>query len=153
MRDHCGSHLRLISRPWERCCSHVNDSFEVWGVVPSCWNHWRTLMTSFRRPSAVQNLPSTWKYRSVLIVTDRTFSSSNHNGPMMPCLEMAIQAVNFTECNGLCRQCSWGEVMHSCQVHDQNFHLLQTFASNNRTQGQIEKSQQELKRKRLEDRR
>jgi len=30
-------------------------------------------------------------------------------------------------------------------VYDQNFHLLQTFASNNRTQGQIEKSQQELK--------
>jgi len=43
--------------------------------------------------------------------------------------------------------------MHSCQVHDQNFHLLQTFASNNRTQGQIEKSQQELKRTRLENRR
>jgi len=32
-------------------------------------------------------------------------------------------------------------------------YILQTFASNNRTQGQIEKSQQELKRKRLEDRR
>jgi len=43
--------------------------------------------------------------------------------------------------------------MHSCQVHDHNFHLLQTFASNNRTQGQIEKSQQELKITRLENRR
>ena len=43
--------------------------------------------------------------------------------------------------------------MHSCQVHDQDFHLLQTFASNNRTQGQIEKSQQELKRTRFENRR
>jgi len=43
--------------------------------------------------------------------------------------------------------------MHSCQVYDQNFHLLQTFASNNRIQGQIEKSQQELKRTRLENRR
>ena len=43
--------------------------------------------------------------------------------------------------------------MHSCQMHEQNFHLLQTFASNNRTQGQIEKSQQELKRTRLENRR
>jgi len=43
--------------------------------------------------------------------------------------------------------------MHSCQAHDQNFHLLQTFASNNRTQGQIEKPQQELKRTRLENRR
>ena len=41
--------------------------------------------------------------------------------------------------------------MHVCQV--QNFHLLQTFACNNRTQGQIEKSQQELKRMRLENRR
>jgi len=27
---------------------------------------------------------------------------------MMPCLEMATQAVHFTECNGLCRQCSGG---------------------------------------------
>ena len=26
--------------------------------------------------------------------------------PMMPCLERATQAVHFTECNGLCRQCS-----------------------------------------------
>jgi len=43
--------------------------------------------------------------------------------------------------------------MHRCQVHDQNFHLLQTFACNNRTQGQTEKSQQELKRTRLENRR
>jgi len=43
--------------------------------------------------------------------------------------------------------------MHSCQVHDQNFHLLQTFTSNYHTQGQIEKSQQELKRTRLENRR
>jgi len=25
---------------------------------------------------------------------------------MMPCLEMATKAVHFTECNGLCRQCS-----------------------------------------------
>jgi len=43
--------------------------------------------------------------------------------------------------------------MHSCQVHDQNFHSLQTFANKNHTQGQIEKSQQELKRTRLENRR
>jgi len=41
--------------------------------------------------------------------------------------------------------------MHSCQVHDQNFNLLQTFASNNRTERQIEKSQQELKRTCLEN--
>ena len=78
------------------------------GVAPSCWNHWRTLMTPFRRPSAAHNLPSTWTYRSVLIVTDRWLSSSNQNGPMMPCLEMATQAVHFAECNGLCRQCSGG---------------------------------------------
>ena len=91
--DHCGSHLRLISRSGKRCCSHANDSFEVWGVAPSCWNHWRTLTTSLRRPSAVQNLPSTWTYRSVLIVTHCSLSSSNQNGPMMPCLEMATQAV------------------------------------------------------------
>ena len=30
------------------------------------------------------------------------------NCPMMPCLEMATQAVHFAECNGLCRQCSGG---------------------------------------------
>ena len=29
--DHCGSHLRLISPSGKRCCSHANDSFEVWG--------------------------------------------------------------------------------------------------------------------------
>ena len=105
--DHCGSHLRLISRSGKRCCSHANDSFE-WGVAPSCWNHWRTLTTPLRRPSGVQNLPSTWTYRSVLIVTDRSLSSSNQNDPMMPCSEMATQAVHFTECSGLCRQCSGG---------------------------------------------
>jgi len=82
----------------------------VWGVAPSCWNHWRTLTTPFHRPSAVQNLPSTWTYCSVLIVTDCLLSSSNQNGPMMPCLEMATQAVYFTECNGLCRQ-FWGDLL------------------------------------------
>jgi len=104
--DHCGSHLRLISRSGKGCCSHANDLFEVWGVAPSCWNHWRTLKSPLRRPSAVQNLPSTWTYRSVLIVTDRSLSSSNQNDPMMPCLEMATQAVHFTECNGLGTKCS-----------------------------------------------
>jgi len=76
------------------------------GVTPSCWNHWRTLTTPFHRPSAVRKLPSTWTYCSMLIVTDHSLSSSNQNGPMMPCLEMATQAVYFTECNGLCRECS-----------------------------------------------
>jgi len=56
--NHCGSHLRLISLSGKCCCSHANDSFEVWGVAPSCWNHWRTLTTPPGRPSAVQNLPS-----------------------------------------------------------------------------------------------
>ena len=101
-------HLLLISRSGKRCCSHASDSLEVWGVAPSCWNHWRTLTTPLRRPSAVQNLSSTWTCLSVLIVTDRSLTSSNQNGPMMPCLEMATQAVHFTECNGLCRQCSGG---------------------------------------------
>ena len=35
-------------------------------------------------------------------------ASSNQNGPMMPCFDMATQAVHFTECNGLWRQCSGG---------------------------------------------
>ena len=34
--DHSGSHLRLISRVGKRCRSHASDSFEVWGVAPSC---------------------------------------------------------------------------------------------------------------------
>ena len=96
-RPYCGSHLRLISRSGKRFCSHANDSFEEWWMAPSFWNHWRTLTTPLRRPSAVQNLPSTWTYRSALIVTDRSLSSSNQNGPMMPCLEMATQVVHFTE--------------------------------------------------------
>ena len=69
--DHCGSHLRLISRSGKRCCSHANDSFQEWVVTPSCWNQWRILTTPLRRPSAVQNLPSTWTYRSVLIISLR----------------------------------------------------------------------------------
>ena len=28
--DHCGSHLRLISQSGKRCCSHANDSFDMW---------------------------------------------------------------------------------------------------------------------------
>jgi len=124
--------------PWDRsycccdCCLPVRDSLEVvaihpvlkvsphikiwgvqvrcdvWGVAASCWNHWRTLKIPLRRPSAVQNLSNTWTYRSVLIVTDCSLSSSNQNGPMIPCLEMATQAVHFAECNVLCRQCSGG---------------------------------------------
>jgi len=46
-----------------------------------------------------------------------------------------------------------GLLISGCQVHDQNFHFLQTFAGNNCTQRQIEKSQQELKRTHLENRR
>ena len=57
--DHSESHLRLIRRSGKHCCSHANDSFEVWGVAPSCWNHWRILTTPHCRPSAVQNVPST----------------------------------------------------------------------------------------------
>ena len=58
--DNFGSHLRLISRSEKRWFNHANDSFEVCGVAPSCWNHWRTLTTSFLRPNAVQNLRRTW---------------------------------------------------------------------------------------------
>ena len=55
--DHCRSHLRLISRSGKHCCRHANESFEVWGVAPSCWNHWWALTTPVRRPSADQNSP------------------------------------------------------------------------------------------------
>ena len=77
-------------------------------VGPSCWNNWRTLTTPLRGPSAVQNLLNAWTYRSVLIATNRSLWSSHQNGPMMPYFEMATQAVHFTECIGLCRQCSGG---------------------------------------------
>jgi len=32
--DHCRSHLQLIRQSGKHCCSHANDSFEVWG-----WHH------------------------------------------------------------------------------------------------------------------
>ena len=70
-------------------------------MAPSCWNHWRTLATPLRRPSAVQNLPSTWTYRSVLIVTDRSLSSSNQGrrqrgGQWCPVPPFEIGAPHFT---------------------------------------------------------
>ena len=34
--NHCGSHLRLISRSEKRFFNHANDSFEVCGVQLSC---------------------------------------------------------------------------------------------------------------------
>ena len=77
-------------------------------MTPSCWNHWRTATTPLHRSSAVQNFSSTWTYCYVLTVIDCLLSSSNQNGPMMPCLEMATQGVHFKVCNGLCRQCSGG---------------------------------------------
>jgi len=104
MRRPLRSHLQLISRSVKRCCSHANDSFEEWGVAPSCWNNRRTLTAPLCQPSAVQNLASTWTYRSVLIVTDRSLSSSNQNGPMMPWRWQPRQCTS--QCNGLCRQCS-----------------------------------------------
>ena len=79
-------------------------------MAPSCWNHWRTLTTSFCRPCAVQNLRSNWTYPPVLIVIQFSLSSSNQNYSMMPCLEIAIPAVHIKEFNGLCRQCS-GDVL------------------------------------------
>ena len=100
-----GDHLWLISRSEKHFFNHTNDSFEVCEVAYSCWNHQRTLITSFRRPSAVQNLQSTWTYRSVLIVTQYSLSFSKQNQSMMPCLDIETQEVHFTECNGLCRQC------------------------------------------------
>ena len=32
--DHCRSHLQLIRQSGKHCCSHANDSFEVWA-----WHH------------------------------------------------------------------------------------------------------------------
>ena len=47
-----------------------------------------------------------WTYRSVLIVTQCSLSSSNQNGLIMPYLEMKTNTVHFRECNDLCIQCS-----------------------------------------------
>jgi len=74
--DHCGSHLRLITRSGKRCCSHANDSFEDWGLAPYCWIHWRTLTTPLRRPSAVQNLTSP-THRLAWAVDNRVSDSSS----------------------------------------------------------------------------
>ena len=88
--DYC-SHLRLISQSEKCSLDHVNNSFEVYGVELSCWNHWWTLTTSFLRPSTVQNL----RNRSVLIVTQCSLSLSNQKALMMACLKKEIQAVQF----------------------------------------------------------
>ena len=75
--DHSGSHLRLINRPPNLCWSHAKDSSEVWGVAPSCWNHWRALKNLLCWPSSAQNLCSTSTYRALLIVTACPSSFSN----------------------------------------------------------------------------
>ena len=41
----------------------------------------------------INDLSLSTKCSSFFIVTDRSLSSSNQNGPMMPCLEMATHAV------------------------------------------------------------
>ena len=89
-------------------CSKLSPKFQVFTTKTLCFTGVQKMCL---KPSTVQNLPSTWTYRLVLIVMDRSLSPSNQNGPMMPCLEMATQAVHFTECNSLCRQCSGG-VLH-----------------------------------------
>ena len=64
--DHCGSHLRLISRSGKCCCSHANDSFEEWG-----WHHlagttggpWRPLSVDqvlFRTCQAPGHIARCW---------------------------------------------------------------------------------------------
>ena len=58
--DQCGLNSRLISRSKKGWFIHYNDSFELCCVAPSCWNQWQTLTTNFCRPSAVQNLRSSW---------------------------------------------------------------------------------------------
>ena len=102
--DHSGSHLRLIKRPGKCWCSHSKDSFDVWGVAPSCWNHWMALVTPLRCPSSAQNFLRTSTYRFVLMVTAWPLTSSNQNGPIMPCLEMATYSVHFDEWRGFSRQ-------------------------------------------------
>lgn len=99
MRRHSESHVRLISRSEKPCRSHANDSIEVLGGT-ILLEPLEDLTTLAVHHKSFQNLLSTCTYRSVLIVTGQ-------NGPMIPCLDMATQALqSFTECNVLFRQCS-----------------------------------------------
>ena len=87
----------LMNRSLNRYLSHNRVLLEVWGAVPSCWNHCSSRVMVLRRPSAAQNFPSTTRctgHSVFMTVTDCPFSSSNQpNGPVMPCFEMATHAV------------------------------------------------------------
>ena len=91
---HSTSHLLLTSLSSNRSLSQARETFDVWGVAPSCWNHCWSRSIPLRRPNDATNFLSTATQRSVFTVWGCSFSSSNQNGPMMPCLEMATHAVH-----------------------------------------------------------
>jgi len=93
----CSRHLQSFKSVPQKLFVSLALKIRAPNELPGAAGTFRSRGQSSRWPSRI---------RSVLIVTDRSLSSSKQNGPMMPCFEMATQAVHFTECNGLCRQCS-----------------------------------------------
>ena len=81
------------------------------GFTTFCWNHWSSRSVPLWRPSDAQNFHSTATQRSLFTVWALTFSSSHQYGPIMPCLEMATHAVQFTGGNGLCKTSSGGALL------------------------------------------
>ena len=56
---HSTSHLLLISLSSNCSLSHAIETFDVWGVAPSCWNHCLSRSIPLRRPNVAQNFLST----------------------------------------------------------------------------------------------
>jgi hypothetical protein len=51
MSAHLISHFLLISLSSNRSLSQARESFDVWGVTPSCWNHCSSRSIPLRHPN------------------------------------------------------------------------------------------------------
>ena len=87
---------KTLSEPLKSFISSVK-------ATPSCWNHWPSLSKPLRHPNVVQNFCSTSVQRWELTMSDPSLSSLNQNGLMIPCFDIATQAVHLMECIGPCR--------------------------------------------------
>ena len=103
-RGHSESWCRLTSLWGKGWLSHSRVTLAVWGVAPSCSNQWQSLLKlpQFWCPRAVQYCCRPSTYCSFVTVSGSPFSSSNQNGPMMPCFDIATHVVHFFEWSGLC---------------------------------------------------
>ena len=105
---HGTSVFRLMSLPGKRVCSHIIVALAVCGVAPSCWNHCSLTWIPGRCLIASQKgVRARLMYRSAVMVTASSFSSSKKKGPIggWPC-RMAAHTVTFVEWSGLCRTMS-----------------------------------------------